>query len=74
MKDLMAYQTMFRFLEDRYFRMPSDALGNLLGELQLAADGKPFDSAIIAEWDKAVESVQRESGPGNKPQLHRRAG
>ena len=74
MKDLMAYQTMFRFLEERYSRFPSDQLGALLGELQLAADGKPFDSAVIAEWDRAVESVQHGAAVGNKPQLHRRAG
>jgi hypothetical protein len=26
MTELQAYKTMFRFLEDRYFRLPSDAL------------------------------------------------
>jgi len=74
MKDLMAYRTMFRFLEERYSRFPSDELGALLGELQLAADGKPFDSAIIAEWDRAVESAEPGAALGKKPQLHRRAG
>ena len=27
MKDTLAYQMMLRFLEERYFRLPSDALG-----------------------------------------------
>jgi hypothetical protein len=74
MKEPAAYQPMFRFLPERYPKLPSDALGNLLGELQLAPDGRPFDSAVIAEWDKAVGSVEQETSIGSKPQLHQRAG
>lgn len=59
MKELEAYQKMFRFLEDRYKRLPSDDLGGLLGEMQLATDGLPFDPAIEEEWDSAVDAVQR---------------
>ena len=58
MKERVAYQTMFRFLEDRYRRLPSDALGGLLGEMQLAEDGEPFDPAIGKEWDDAVTAVE----------------
>jgi hypothetical protein len=57
MKERAAYQTMFRFLEDRYRRLPSDALGGLLGEMQLADDGEPFDPAIGKEWDEAVAAT-----------------
>jgi len=58
MKERAAYQMMFRFLEDRYRRLPSDALGGLLGEMQLADDGEPFDPAIGKEWDDAVTAVE----------------
>jgi len=52
-----AYEIVLRFLEERYARLPSDALGALLGEMQLADDGSPFDQAIIGEWNSAVEAV-----------------
>jgi hypothetical protein len=58
MKERAAYQTMFRFLEDRYRRLPSDVLGGLLGEMQLAEDGEPFDPAIRKEWDDAVAASE----------------
>ena len=60
MKERQAYSAMFRFLHDRYQRLPSDALGGLLGEMQLDSDGLPFDPAIEEEWDQAVEAAQRE--------------
>ena len=63
MKELEAYKMMFRFLEERYRRLPSEALGALLGEMQLASDGKPFDPAIIQEWEQAVSHVERENRP-----------
>ena len=59
MKERQAYEAMFRFLDDRYKRLPSDALGGLLGEMQLDTDGLPFDPAIEEEWDSAVEAAQR---------------
>ncbi len=71
MKEMLAYETMFRFLEERYVRLRSDALGALLGELTLAADGRPFVGAIAAEWNKAVDSVQQTA---SLPILRRRAG
>jgi hypothetical protein len=54
---------MFQFLEERYRRLPSDALGSLLGDLQLDEDGKPFDPAMAEEWDRAVASAQQEQRP-----------
>ena len=63
MKELEAYKTMFRFLDERYRRFPSDALGALLGEMQLAADGKPFDPAIAREWEQAVAGAETEGRP-----------
>ena len=59
-KEREAFQIMFRFLEERYSRLPSDALGGLLGEMQLGDDGLPFDQAIVEEWNKAVGQVQEE--------------
>lgn len=58
MKELKAYRMMFRFLADRYDRLPSDTLGGLLGEMQLAEDGEPFDPAIGQEWDEAVTAFE----------------
>ena len=49
---------MFRFLEDRFSRLPSDELGALLGELALRDDGKPGDLAIIEDWEKAVKAIK----------------
>jgi len=63
MKEQEAYEAMVRFLDDRYRRVPSEALGTLLGELQLAADGKPFDPAIEEEWDRAVGVARQARGP-----------
>jgi len=57
MTDLRACQIMFRFLEDRYFRLPSDAIGALLGELNLQQNGNPMDLAIIRDWEQAVAAV-----------------
>lgn len=61
MKELHAYKIMFRFLEERYFRLPSDDLGALLGELMLETDGKPRDLAVVKEWEQAVAEVGEES-------------
>jgi hypothetical protein len=61
MKNLEAYKMMFRFLEDRYFRSPSDELGALLSALSLLSDGKPADSAITTDWERAVEAVSSEN-------------
>jgi hypothetical protein len=54
MKDLRAYKIMLRFLEERYSRLPSDALGAPLGELDLRDDGSPGDLAIVEDWERAV--------------------
>jgi hypothetical protein len=48
---------MFRFLEDRYFRLRSDDIGALLGELTLQEDGRPGDLAVIRDWEQAVDAV-----------------
>ena len=55
MKNLRSYRAMLHFLEDRYTRLPSDALGGLLGELALQDDGLPADRAVIADWERASE-------------------
>ena len=60
MKEQLAYQMMFRFLEERYFRLPSDALGQLLGEMQISDDGLPFDQAVVKDWNTAVDQIKGE--------------
>ncbi len=59
MIELRAYRIMFRFLEDRYSRLPSDVLGTILSDLSLGiwADGAPGDPAVIAEWERAVAAI-----------------
>jgi hypothetical protein len=59
MTELRAYKIMFRFLENRYFRLHSDDIGALLGEMNLQQDGKPMDLAIIRDWEQAVEANRR---------------
>lgn len=48
-----AYLAMFAFLEARYQRGPSDALGTLLGSLSLLPDGSPADAALAEDWRNA---------------------
>jgi hypothetical protein len=57
MTTTQAYRAMFLFLEKRYFRLPSDDLGALLGELTILDDGSPADPAVAQEWARAVQSV-----------------
>ncbi len=62
MRDLKAYKAMVHFLENRYHRMPSDALGGLLGELNLDlwTDGDPADPAVVPEWERALDKAEQE--------------
>lgn len=52
-----AYLAMFKFLEGYYERTSADGVGALLGDLQLTEDGKPFDSAVIGDWQIAVRKA-----------------
>jgi hypothetical protein len=69
-----AYKMMVQFLEDRYNRLPSDELGGWLGELSLLADGKPADSAVIADWHRAVALAGASGAEAMEPIPMRRAG
>jgi Ser/Thr protein kinase RdoA (MazF antagonist) len=60
MKKRDAYNAMLRFLEDRYRQLPSEGLGELLGDLHLAADGEPYDPAITEDWNAAVVAAKAE--------------
>ena len=55
MSDQQAYAAMFHFLEQKNKCTPSDALGNLLGDMSLLPDGSPADPAITSEWKDSVE-------------------
>ena len=76
MREPLAYQAMFAFLEDRYKRLPSDELGALLGELSLTIwqDGEPGDPAIKAEWERAWERVLEDAAARDAAVPLRRAG
>ncbi len=74
MRQMTAYKTMVQFLEDRYNRLPSDELGGLLGELSLLPDGKPADSAVTADWHRAVDRVAHGDAETPEPIPMRRAG
>lgn len=50
-----AYNAMFIFLEDYYFRTNADELGGLLGSMTILADGQIADSAIWEDWGKAID-------------------
>jgi hypothetical protein len=74
MKEPLAYQAMFRFLDERYRKLPSDELGALLGELQLSADGEPFDPAVTEDWNRAVGTAQQKPELAKGFERQRRAG
>jgi hypothetical protein len=59
-----AYAAMFYFLEDLYGRVPSDEIGGLLGGMSLVADGLPADSAVSADWQRAVQKAMKEGNAG----------
>ncbi len=74
MREIAAYKKMVQFLEDRYERLPSDALGALLGELAIQADGRPADPAVDAEWNRAVDQLAESSETLHEAFPMRRAG
>jgi len=59
MTDKQAYAAMFRFIEERWERLKSDDLGQLLGEMSLLQDGSTADPAIKGEWQRAVDYALR---------------
>lgn len=57
LKDLRAYKIIFQFLEDRYFRGPSNELGELLSSFSFDARRQPADAAMPQDGERAVEPV-----------------
>ncbi len=49
-----AYAAMYYFLEQIYENTKSDAIGGLLGDMSLLADGTPADSSIVNDWNNAI--------------------
>lgn len=45
------YLEMFQFLKEIYFETKIDDLGMILGNMQLASDGKSFDPSMFNEWE-----------------------
>lgn len=60
-----AYTAMFRYWEKHYNRTKSDAIGSILGDLQLLPDGMPTDPAAWDDWQDAV----KEALTGNLPYM-----
>lgn len=50
-----AYLAMFAFLEEEFKLTGSAEIGGLLGGMSLLADGNPVDSAVIEQWNLAVQ-------------------
>lgn len=56
-----AYLAMYIFLDERYKRCTTEAVGSVLGDLCLVADGTPLDSKSEDDWFEAVSEVRRSS-------------
>jgi hypothetical protein len=52
-----AYKAMIIFLEHLYNLTKDDALGGILGSMQLLSDGEPIDRAYWVDWLNAVNKV-----------------
>jgi len=50
-----AYLAMFAFLVEEYKLTGSGEIGGLLGGVSLLANGAPADSAVLEQWDLAVQ-------------------
>jgi hypothetical protein len=57
MTDNQAYRAMLIYLDEYFGRNPDAELGQLLGELQLATDGRPFDPVVLNDWKRAVDKA-----------------
>jgi hypothetical protein len=57
---IQAYKAMFEFISAYYFRKGEpDAIGSLLGDIQLWKDGTPIDPASWSDWLLAVDKVMK---------------
>ena len=54
-----AFVAMFYFLDAYYDRTKSDAIGSLLGDLTMLADGKPADPAAWEDWQAAINKAKQ---------------
>jgi len=52
-----AYLAMYSFLDAHFSRGESDVVATILGGLSLLDDGEPFDPAMKADWEEAVEKA-----------------
>jgi hypothetical protein len=50
-----AYAATYYFLDKLYFRHKRDDLGGLLSDMSLLPDGTPIDSAIVEDWQDAMQ-------------------
>lgn len=63
MTEKQAYSAMFYFLDQWYKRTNSSDLGGMLGSMALLSDGCPADSAVVSEWQKAVQFALKGGQP-----------
>ncbi len=59
LNEKQAYMAMFFYLEELYNKTKSDDLAGFLGSMVLLKDGKPVDSAVWADWKKAIEKAKK---------------
>ncbi len=60
-----AYAAMYYFLDQFYSRSGITDLGSLLGDMSLLPDGQPADSAVVEDWQEAVQFALRGGKAGN---------
>ena len=52
-----AYDAMVDYLEKIYRKTNLDYVGSLLGGMAILEDGKPADSGILGDWNKAINKI-----------------
>ena len=57
MKNIKAYRTFYRYLDNIWNSEEHDWLGSLLSQMSWLPDGSTADPAHESDWDEAVEQV-----------------
>lgn len=55
-----AYKAMFYYLKNLYELTKSEDLAGFLGSMSLLEDDIPADSAVLNDWNKAVEKALKD--------------
>ena len=60
-----AYKAMFYYLKNLYELTKSEDLAGFLGSMSLLEDDIPADSAVLNDWNKAVEKALKDDDVSN---------